>query len=818
MRKKLIRAAIALGLLGFLAVGGIFSAWLYWRAELPDIQSLEDYKPKEATRVFSDDGHLIAIYAKERRRVVDIKKIPKHVIQAFLAAEDSNFYQHEGLDFFGILRAAIKNLRPGAHLQGASTITQQTVKTLVLGPERSYSRKMREAILSRRLEQYFSKDDILHLYLNQIYFGSGAWGIGEASRTYFRKEVQELNKGEAAYLAAIPKNPSKYTIRANPSAAKKRQLYVLERMLENDWIDPKECKKEIQAAVPPPPPPHPHINVYPHYTEWVKRLLVEELGEEKVETGGLTVYTGLLTAAQMGAQKAIQKGLENIAHKHGFSGPDFRIEVDRFEAVHKALKAKFTLRLKQESDFTGKKILGIKRIWNLGRISEKEMADPETAAAQLRIQPFKKGVRSRGVVSRVDSVEDVIWIDLGAIKGALFLKDLAWARKFSPTRHTPKPRDVAEILRQGDVVQVEILDDVLVTDEKLGQYAKISLIPKPEAQGALVAIDPHTRMVRAMVGGYSQVAGNLIRAVQSKRQPGSCFKPVVYATGLLQKAITPASICPDSPVVIRDPWTGKAWKPENYEDGRYDGNITYRRALTNSKNTCSVRLIEKVGPESVIEVAKTMGISSKLPSNLTLALGTGDLAPIELCNAYATIASGGLSAEPLFIRKVTDSSGEIILEKKAEFEEVLPPAVAYVLTSMMESVVKEGTARRALSLERPLAGKTGTTNRSRNVWFSGFSPELAATVWVGFDDNSSLGRLTGSSGALPIWVDFMGEALKDVRAREFARPEGVVSRMINKETGLPSSEEDAFEEVFIEGTEPDEATDPLPSIFMQDEE
>jgi penicillin-binding protein 1A len=326
-------------------------------------------------------------------------------------------------------------------------------------------------------------------------------------------------------------------------------------------------------------------------------------------------------------------------------------------------------------------------------------------------------------------------------------------------------------------------------------------------------------MVRAIVGGYNLDAGGFNRATQALRQPGSAFKPLMYAAALGTNAITPASICTDAPVMIPDPWTGKVWKPENYEDGRYDGNITYRTALMRSKNTCSVRLIQKVTPAQVIETAHAMGISSKLPENLTLALGTGDVTPLELCNSYATIAAGGLYASPIFIRKVVDGAGTVLEEAKpGDPNQVLTPQVAYVLTSMMRSVVDHGTAQRALMLDRPLAGKTGTSQESRNVWFSGFSPELVATVWVGFDNNDPVGYETGSSGALPAWIRFMGAALASEPVHDFPMPENVVTAHVNPASGLPSDGPDSIPEVFVAGTEPAAMPQALPSIFIEDDD
>ncbi|MEE8410600.1 MAG: PBP1A family penicillin-binding protein, partial [Myxococcota bacterium] len=693
-------------------------------------------------------------------------------------------------------------------------ITQQTVKTLVLGPERSYTRKMREAILARELEQMLTKDGILHLYLNQIYFGSGAYGVEEASQTYFGKSVRELDLGEAAYLAAIPKNPSRYTIRANPAAAKERQAYVLNQMVANGWAEEKEAKKEIEAPIPSMPTNRPYLRKTPHYTEHVRRLLIEKYGEKRTYDGGLTVYTGMNAAAQVAAQDALRRGLEDLGRRHGYPGAPVRIEVDKLDRYTKILHEAFDTKVEHLAEVGDTK----RRVWDLTRLTE-QVLDEKSAVDSLRTKKLTEGIRVTAIVANVDSVTDMVWLDLGSCRGKMTLRSLKWARRFSPEEHTPPPRDPADVLHKGDLVQVDLSDvPVRLAADQSALTVKATLVPEPKAEGALVSIDPHTRYVRALVGGYRQEAGGLIRAVQSRRQPGSAFKPIVYAAGLDEGVITPASTCPDAAVVIRDPWTGKAWKPQNYEDGRYDGNITYRTALKKSKNTCSVKLIQKIGPEKVITLARAMGIDSTLPENLTLALGSGEVSPLELANAYATIASGGFKANPIFIRKVVDKDGRIVEETHAEPVEVLRPAVAYVLSHMMTSVIEDGTARRAKVLDRTLAGKTGTSNESRDVWFGGFSPELVGVVWVGFDDNAPLGRATGSSTALPIWIRYMDRALEGVPQRDFPPPEGVVFVKVDPETGLASHRANAIEEAFIEGSEPTEETQPLRSIFIEDED
>jgi penicillin-binding protein 1A len=816
IRRIIKKSLIGIGVVFVATVLFLVGGLLYLRADLPTIRTLADYNPPQATKIYSDDGQLVADLAHERRTVVSVAALPRHVVQAFLAAEDEGFYEHAGLDYWGILRAAIKNLRPGAHLQGASTITQQTVKTMVLGPERSYTRKMREVLLARELETMLDKEGILHLYLNQIYFGSGAYGIEEAAHTYFDKGARELDLGEAAYIASIPKSPSHYTIKADPVAAKERQRYVLKQMVANGWADAALAEREIAEPVPAPPAGSPYLGETPHYVEQVRRLLVEKLGEQVVYEGGLTVYVGMNAKAQLAAQDALRRGLEDLARQHGWGGARVRIEVDRLERYAKALRQRYADEVAKLAIYEGTR--RERRVWDLWRITSEKLANEDETLDALRLKPLKLGERVTVLVAAVDSIADVATLDLGGAKARLTLKEIAWAHRFTPTGYADPPRDIADVLNAGDLVQVDIANvPTRLAGDKSELVVKVELVPEPKAEGALVSIDPQTRYVRALVGGYRQEAGGLIRATQSKRQPGSAFKPIAYAAGLDTQAITPASICNDAQIVITDKWTGKQWKPGNY-DGQYEGPITYRTALMKSKNSCSVKLVERIGPEKVVDMAHALGIESELPENLTLALGSGDVTPLELCNAYATIAAGGLRATPIFIRKVVDRNGHILEETRAEPEEALRPGVAYVLSQMMRSVIEEGTATRALVLDRPLAGKTGTSNESRNVWFGGFSRELVAVVWIGFDNNDPLGRAYGGSIALPVWIRYMGRALEGVPQREFELPDDVATARIDPATGRLSTAPDSEEMVFLAGTEPTESTETLDSIFIEDDE
>lgn len=809
VKKRILRL---LGVVILLVVLAILGGSIYIHRQLPYIRSLEDYAPKQATRVLSSEGTLIGQFFTERRRVVPFEKIPKHVVHAFLAAEDADFYAHEGIDWLGILRALVKNMRPGAHLQGASTITQQTVKTLILGPERSYTRKLSEALLARQLEQFFSKDEILALYLNQIYFGNGAWGIEEASQTYFGQSIDTLDVAQAALLAAIPKNPSHYNVKNNPAAAKWRQKYVLEQMQHHRWIDAQTAQAAMQAPIPAPRDTSEIFDNAAYYVEHIRRLLVQTYGDARILEGGMTVTTGLSTRLQAAAVTAIRQGVEDVAKKHGYFKAPGHIEADHLQAQLTRWHTSLEALVHQRTYFAPDPQAADGYVWDLTRRGREY---------SVRIVPLTDYQRVHAVVIALNPAQHSATIDLGSEKALLPLQNMAWARRYAPRMRTPLPKDPSQVVHVGDIITVDIMPKDTRMAPHGGKQAlrTVALVPEIQMQAALVAMEPQTRFVRAMVGGYHPSGGTgFNRATQALRQPGSAFKPILYAAALKSGAITPASICPDSPVSIPDPWTGKTWRPENYEDGRYDGNIRYRVALMRSKNTCSVRLIQRVTPQATIAMARALGITTALPQNLTLALGTGDTTVLELCGAYTSIASQGTYAPPAFIARIVDANGQVLQENHTPVgTPALSPEVAYVLTSMLESVVDQGTAQRAGMLQRPLAGKTGTSQESRNVWFSGFAPQLAATVWMGFDNNEPLGYETGASAALPSWIRFMGAALATDAALPFSMPAHVVRVSIDPNSGLASHADDSIEEVFVEGTEPHIDTQALPSIYLQDD-
>ncbi len=804
----------------FLALFSLVSWLVVLSRELPQIDNLGDYRPIAATKFFSDDGELVARFAHERRTVVSLGEIPKTVIHAFLAAEDRHYYTHEGIDYLGILRAVIKNLRPKARLQGASTITQQTVKTLVVGAERSYIRKIKEALLSWQLERNLSKDEILHIYLNQIYFGSGAWGVEEAAQTYFGKSVRDLNLSESAFLAAIPKNPSRYPPTKAPAHAKRRQAYVLEQMVQAGWASIEQATSAKSEILPTKPEPHAYLNKLPHYVEQARREVILKYGEQALYRDGMTIYLGVDAGAQMAAQRSLTHGLEAVAARRNMRIKQKRVEVDKLDRALLLIRERCQTLL-QNLDQRRQLIGGVKpgtRLCDLIGVTEEDLFAPTKLAKRAVVRLATNATRFHGLISAVDLATNQVTVELGA-GIAVFTPQTMNDWTGLPRLGGSAKSDVnlSGVFKKGDLITVEV-ESIETAPQTRAPSIVLRPIAVPILEGALVAIDPDNGLVRAMVGGYRQRPGGLLRATQSLRLPGSAFKPIVYLSGIESQKITQASLCADSPVVIRDKWTGKAWKPENYEDGRYDGNIIFRQALLKSKNTCSVKLAQLLGPDAIIDTAKRLGIAAKLPQNLTLALGTGALSPLELTRAYATIAAQGLATKPQFIRKVVSRDGKTLFESDSSRTRVASAASTFVLTQMMQAVVSEGTGRRAATLNLDLAGKTGTTNGSRDAWFGGFSPGLAAVVWVGRDDNRKMPSATGSNTALPIWMDFVAAAHAEMPRRSFSPPDEVTLTTIDPSTGRAVSPGSGISMAFITGTEPTEASVELPSIFIEDAE
>ena len=822
--QRLVIVAFAGAIFGVLAVT---IGLVVLSQDLPAIRTLDDYQPRQATVVYGGGGEIVARFAQERRTVVPFAKIPKVMVDAVISAEDAGFFEHTGIDYMGIARCAVKNLIRRRAVCGASTITQQTVKTFFLSPKKSITRKLKEMILAKRLEEALTKEDILFLYLNQIYFGHGAYGVEAASRVYFGKSVANLNVEEAALLAGLPQQPSRLDPYRHSERAMKRRAYVLERMHEQNKItdDQFETAKESPLELDWNSS-ETDVDSNNHYAAHVRRILEAIVGEDRLKSGGLKVYTGVDPKLQRSAEESLRSGLRELDKRQGWRGPIVHLERNELKEALRLLDERRNAAglKKRKASSNGKKTEATPvPIWDLSPLRRSKASTPERISAAARLPRFALNETYGGPVIEVDDARKRAIVDLGGVQVVLPLRTgMAWARPFDIITYTRRPTKPSQVLKVGDIVLVVATAPYKPKkgqpDPEVPTYiGRLEQVPK--VQGSIVSIDPHTREVRALVGGYGLGAGTFNRAVQARRQPGSTFKPFVYAAAFETEKYTPISICLDAPRVYRDPWTGKSWKPQNY-GGKFDGDITLRKALTLSKNLCSVALIDKVGVDPVLDMAKRAGITSELPRNLTLALGSGDVTPLEMVNAYATLAASGQVAAPIFVRKILGPDGEVLFEAKVEKKQTIRPEIIYLTTSLMQSVVEDGTAKRVKQLQRPVAGKTGTTNESRNAWFIGFTPDHVAGVWVGFDNNDPLGPYeTGGRAAIPVWLSYMTEAMDDASPQDFVPPANIVFALVDPKSGklAPPEAEGALNEPFVQGTEPTEFGVDAPSeIFFED--
>ncbi|HEY6874595.1 MAG TPA: PBP1A family penicillin-binding protein [Geobacteraceae bacterium] len=777
------KTAVFGAVVGALAFAGYF---FYLTATLPKVDRLADYRPPIVSQVFGDDGSLVGEFYLERRTVVPVARVPKKLIQAFVAAEDANFYRHGGIDYLGVVRAAVKNLISLRKKEGASTITQQVAKSMLLTPEKKFSRKLKEAILATRMEKALSKDEILYIYLNQIYLGAGAYGVQLAAETYFAKDVDQLNLAEMAILAGLPKAPNSYSPIKHLDKAKERQAYVLERMVKEGYITQSEADhaKSLPIIIRSRKKVNGDQSAY--FLEQVRIQLEDKYGEDMLYKGGMKIYTTMNAEMQKAAYEGVVNGLKALDKRQGFRGPLQYLAREKVDEFCKRVEE------------------GI-----------------ESAALRER-------GTYQGVVTAMNPAAGNLTVRVGDRTGTLSRKNMAWAGKVTLADAYGKPEGAkGKTIPLGAVIEVSV-----VTPDVNKAGAVFALDQEPEAQAALFAMDPKNGAVRAMVGGYDFRKSQFNRAMQARRNPGSSFKPMIYAAAI-DKGMTPATIIDDSPVEY-DSGREKSWKPKNY-DNIYRGPVTMREALTNSINVVSVKILERIGVDYAIEYAKKLGITAPLASNLTLALGSSSLTPMELTSAYAVFASGGYKVTPYFVTKVVDGNGKILEEitppaiptfvqassagKKAEDGvikgaegsspltpvQVISPETSYIMTNLMESVVTSGTGQRAKALGRPVAGKTGTTNDMKDAWFIGYVPQLVAGVWVGYDQERSLGSSgSGGQAAAPIWTDFMQRSLAGLSAQSFTAPANISFAVINPRTGRLAREgsEGSMTECFISGTEP----------------
>jgi len=742
-----------------LGIGGAF--WIYnWAAsDLPGFKKITDYKPALVTTVYAKDNQILGYFYREKRFLVTLDQMSPMLPKAFMAAEDASFYQHDGVDLVAIARAFVANLKAGRSKQGGSTITQQIIKRLLLTSEKSYERKLKEAILAFRLENYLTKEEILTIYLNQIFLGAHSYGVEAAAQSYFAKHAKDLSIAECAMLAGLPQAPSKYNPYKNWDQAKLRQRYVLEQMYNLGWITGPEYKQAMAENIELNSMADPSWQVGAYYLEEVRRWLVEQYGEDEVYTGGLTVTTPCDLKHQEAAEKALRRGLLDSAQRRGWLGPD--------ENVSKG---------------------DVARILEEGPQNTDHIMDRDT--------PMKAWV------SKVTQEKaDVLF---GQYHGEIPIKNMWWVREPDIRKvheEVPDPTDARKVLKVGDVVWVTV--NTAPREEK-GTWI-LDLERQPLVEGALVSMKPNTGEVVALVGGYSFLKSQFNRATQAYRQPGSAFKPIVYSAAI-DNGFTPASIVLDAPIVYADDEKGKLWRPENFE-GTFEGPTLLRTALVKSKNLVTIRVAQKIGIRTIIDRAKAMGLESDFPEDLSVALGSGVVTLMNLCEAYTTFARGGSYIKPRTVLSVSSAWGEEMFTSKPETMDAISPQTAYIMATLMKQVVQNGTGWRAKILKRPLAGKTGTSNNEQDAWYMGYSPYLLSGVFVGFDELKPMGKWeTGSRAASSIWVDYRKVVEEDYPFQDFTQPPGIVMVQVDGETGKlasPGSDNELFLP-FKEGTEPTE--------------
>jgi penicillin-binding protein 1A len=741
VRRVVVTALFVAAILG----GCLLGVFLAVESDLPQVTSLEDFKPNIVTQVFAADGSVLGEFAIENRVVIAFRDIPPVLRNAIVAVEDEDFWRHIGINPWRIPGAALANIRSGRLGQGFSTLTMQLTRLLFLTPEKTLERKIKEVILAFQIEKNFTKEEIFTLYCNQVYFGHGNYGVEAASRFYFGKGVRELTLPEAALVAGIPQRPHRRTPVVDPEGSLSRRNHVLDRMAAEKYITQEEAEEakaqpmELRLRRERP-------SIAPYFLEEVRKHLEREYGSQRIYQGGLRVYTTLDPQMQKAAVRALRDGLRvRDRRARGFVKPTESVLEDGLlpDPLHL-----------DEWDW-----------------------------------PFAEGDVMRGVVVASDRASAVVQI--GDYRARVGPSHIGWSR----------PGRVDDVLPRGTVAPFRI---VSLSEKDGRKQARIRLEPDPKVEGGLLALDVRTGAVRAMVGGYDFGRSEFNRATQARRQVGSAFKPIVYAAAFETLGWTPSTTVVDAPLSITDPWDSSVWSPQNYDLG-YMGNITLRRAVEQSRNVPAVKTLQAVGVETGIEYAKRLGLSGDLPPYLPIALGAGEATLIEMVAAFATFANQGLRMRPFLIERIEDRDGNLVEETRPRASDAIRADTAYIVTSLLRGVVERGTATRARRLERPIAGKTGTTNDFTDAWFIGYEPSLAAGVWVGFDEKvNSLGRGTdGSRAALPIWMEFWEAATAERPIEEFPIPGNIVFVPVDGSgrPGAPGAPGVRME-TFVAGTEP----------------
>lgn len=734
-------------ILASLAAAGLAAALVY--PSLPSLEALTDYRPKVPLRIYSEEGGLLAEFGEEKRSVVRLQEVPLVLRQAILAAEDERFYQHGGVDALGVARAALANVLSGGAKEGASTITMQVARNFFLSSEKTLRRKLNETLLAFKIERELSKDQIFELYLNQIYLGQRAYGFAAAAQAYFGKPIGRIDLAEAAMLAGLPKAPSAYNPVANPSRAQARQHYVLRRMRElgyiNDqqWTQAKATKLKVRGSA------RLEDAAASHIAEMARQYVFQRYGDTSY-VSGMRVYTTIRLAEQKAAEAAVRLGVVEFNRRRGYPGPEAQVP--------------------WPADLEAR-----------ARAIEDALAVPEINGL---LPAVVMAVEAKQIRARLRGGEEIV---LGEREVKFAGKALA------------KKTQAAKRLQPGSLIRV--------VQPEPGKPWQLTYLPSVEA--ALVSMSPNDGAIRALVGGFNFSRNQFNHVTQAWRQPGSTFKPFIYSAAL-ERGITPATVFEDAPIEVDPALTGgQVWAPKNY-DGTMEGPITVRRALTHSKNLVSIRLLEATGPEFAREHAVRFGFSAdRIPPYLTLALGSGEVTPMQLVSAYAVFASGGILPNPYFLTRITDKDGKVLETFQAKAgERVLDPRNAFIMTTLMQDVVRRGTGAAASRLGRSdLAGKTGTTNDHRDTWFAGYNPDRVAVAWMGYDQPRPLGPgETGGVAALPIWMRYMGEALRGQPVKGYGVPEGVVTLTVDRATGVLSAEGEP--EYFYQEFTPLQETEP----------
>jgi penicillin-binding protein 1A len=722
------------------ALAGIFLAY---ESDLPQVSSLEDFQPNIITEVYTADGKLLGDFAIERRVVVSFKDIPPHLRNAVVAVEDADFWKHLGINLWRIPGAAFANFRSGRRGQGSSTLTMQLSRVLFLTPEKTYERKIKEVILAFQIEKSFTKEEIFTLYCNQVYFGHGNYGVEATSEFLYSKPVGQLSLAEAALVAGLPQNPSRLSPVEHPDRALARRNHVLDRMVEERYISSEEAEKAktepLRLKLRKDRP-----SIAPYFLEEVRKYLEREYGSQRIYQGGLRVYTTLDSSMQLAANQSVRKGLLRLDRRaRGFTPPTASIL--------------------------------------------KDGAFPPIVHLEDWDAPIAAGDVVRGVVESSD--RSVAVVRIGDYKAIVGPADMAWTGR----------RSVSEALPRGAITPFLVL---ALGEENGEKRAKVVVEQEPRVEGALLALEPKTGAVKAMVGGFDFERSKFNRATQAYRQVGSAFKPIVYAAAIERAGYTAATIVVDAPISFPD--NNTVWSPHNY-DYSFWGPMPVRRAIEQSRNIPAIKTLQAVGIETGIEYAHKLGLTGELPPYLPLAIGAGEATLQEMTDAFSAFANEGLRMKPYYVTRITDREGNAIEETRPAARDAIRADTAYILTSLLKGVVQRGTAARARALKRPIAGKTGTTNDFTDGWFIGYEPGLAAGVWVGFDEKrESLGRgADGGRTALPIWMEFWAAAMKDRPIVEYPVPANIVFVPIDAD-GQPAlaGEAGVRMEAFVAGTEP----------------